>query len=1409
MESVPQMLRVFLSSPGDVADERRRARRVIEELRASHLLRNRIGIQLVDWNDPDAATPLDARESPQRSVNRFNHRPAECDLTLVILWSRIGTPLPDFTRPDNTPYESGTVWEYEDARTANRSVLIYRRTTKPRVDVDDPEYAIKQAQYRAVDAFVASLKGGGVNRYESRKEFSRLLRQHLEAFISERLSQTVSPSEDRRRARRTLPLPPDLPSEFVARPREYEVLLAHVLKRDQAIPTTIETALQGAGGYGKTTLAIALCHDARVKDAFPDGVLWTSLGQTPSILDELARWCEALTGERPAFTHVSDAAAALAAALEERRCLLVIDDVWDRTHLEPFLRGGPRCARLVTTRRVDLLHGAPRVRVDEMQATEAQQLLATVLPLAAIPRRRLGALATRLGEWPLLLRLARGLIRARLDRGDSVDGALTFVERLLDKHGVTVFDARDASRRDDSVRRTVAASREQLDRADERRFLDLAIFPEDTAIPLTTLERLWQLDDVDAAECARRLDDVSLIALDLNRGLVSFHDVMRAYLRHEVQDAAPMHTRLVAAYGDVLRLPDAYAWRWLPYHMQRAGQMAQLRALLLDADWLREQGTHVAPYAQLQAFDWVTQDAELELVRAALRLALSTLAIDPGQFCEQMLARLPMESTAEIGRFRARLQAIAPVPRLHARWPNLASPGSLVQTLLDERPVMRAWLLPDGRILSWNRDRFLRVWDLATGESRTLAGPEDVVNGALVLPDGHVLSWSADKTLRVWDVMTGESRVLRGHTGRVQGALLLPDGRVLSWSDDKTLRLWDVATGEGRAFSGHTNWVTGALLLTDGSILSWSRDGTLRVWDVATAGSRVLTGHKWFVGGALVLPDGRVLSWCIERTLRVWNVATGESRTLTVQEATVVGALLLEGAVLLWGADRTLRIWDLVTDECRALAGHEDDVNGALLLPDGSLLSWSRDCTLRVWDVSTGKARALIGHEDAVKGALLLPDGRVLSWSDDDTLRVWDVATGASRALCGHEDAVDGAWLLPDGRALSWSCDGTLRVWDVSTSEGQAFTGHQKYVYGALPLPDGRVLSWSVDCTLRVWDVATNECQTLTGHQDYVYGAMLLPDGRVLSWGADDTPRVWDLATGSSRTLCGHRGRVRGALLLPDGHVLSWSGDGTLQVWDLSTAEGRALTGHEDRVTDALLLPDGHVLSCSGDHTLRVWDLATGDVRTFTGHTAAVYGVLQLPAGRVLSWDRVGTLRVWDMATGLSRVLNGDREPVKGALLLPDGRVLSWSDLALRMWDVVTGESHAFSGHEALIDGVLLLPDEQVLSWSRDGRLLVWDLATDTSHELTGHRAAVRGACLLPDGAVLSWGEDRCVRRQPADRKSSGQAFYFDAVITSVVAISPDQFFVGDAFGRVHFLDLIAQPRHAQKTPADFTERTS
>jgi hypothetical protein len=101
-------IRVFLSSPGDVAVERKLVREIAEGLSAEPFFRDLAVVAVVSWDDPAAQTPMLAQLTPQEAVNRGRPKPSACDIVVVILWSRMGTPLPDeYRKPDGGRYLSG------------------------------------------------------------------------------------------------------------------------------------------------------------------------------------------------------------------------------------------------------------------------------------------------------------------------------------------------------------------------------------------------------------------------------------------------------------------------------------------------------------------------------------------------------------------------------------------------------------------------------------------------------------------------------------------------------------------------------------------------------------------------------------------------------------------------------------------------------------------------------------------------------------------------------------------------------------------------------------------------------------------------------------------------------------------------------------------------------------------------------------------------------------------------------------------------------------------------------------------------------------------------------------------------------------------------------------------------------
>jgi hypothetical protein len=209
------VVRIFLSSPGDVADERKIARELIERELQKHPSYRELKLVVIAWDDPDARVPMLANETPQESVNNARPRPSTCDIVIVIIWARMGTPLPEtICKPDGGRYLSGTEWEYLDAidspRDPKPEVLVYRRTGTPKVDLDDEDYPEKLAQYQKVKSFFARFRNTdsslvrGFNEYSAPDQFESLLRHDLDELLHRRLPAAPSGGKPRQ-AEATIP----------------------------------------------------------------------------------------------------------------------------------------------------------------------------------------------------------------------------------------------------------------------------------------------------------------------------------------------------------------------------------------------------------------------------------------------------------------------------------------------------------------------------------------------------------------------------------------------------------------------------------------------------------------------------------------------------------------------------------------------------------------------------------------------------------------------------------------------------------------------------------------------------------------------------------------------------------------------------------------------------------------------------------------------------------------------------------------------------------------------------------------------------------------------------------------------------------------------------------------------------
>ena len=1076
-----------------------------------------------------------------------------------------------------------------------------------------------------------------------------------------------------------------LPPDFVPRPREFDRLLAQLLDPVREEPIAITTALRGAGGFGKTALACALCHDERIQNAFDDGILWVTLGERPGDLTgRVEDLIHMLSGQRSGFAGLDAAVAALAELLADRALLIVIDDVWDAAHVRPFLQGGPRCARLITTRLSDVLpSGTRRVDVDAMDSAEAQLLLGHGLGLAPAGDAAMARLAQRLGEWPLLLKLVNGALRERvLYQGQPLADALAHVHRALDKRGLTFFDARDAASRHAAVASTLGLSLAQLSADELARFRELAVFPEDADIPLATVAALWQqtgaLDEFDSDTLCERCARLSLLlALDLSTRTLRLHDVVRRYLLDGLGDAVlPLHLALVQALRPAagwLALPqsDRYAWQHLFHHLQAAGLQAELLATALDLRWLSTK--HCLRLAS-------SVEADLRLARSAVpgHALLDSLARIHGQSAHlfhdcrspaevraTLLARLrPGTGLDDGGELRLR-----PITRL----PDSPHPA-LLRTLGSRRGAVRTCALSaDGRrIATASTDRGLLLWDTETGaELAQVAGGTSAAtataSGSAVGSDARALALSADGTrlavatghrrLGVWHLGSGAMLAdLSGHTDELTDCALSADGRwLLSASLDERLLLWDVATGE----------------VVHSLARDWAEDD--RGWTVPTNAQ----GHWAAVLGCDMTPDARLAASA--------------------------------------SADQSVIVWDLDSGLALAvLTGHSAAVQDCALSPDGRLVaSVGSDRSLRIWDWASREHRAVLAHGAPVMACAFSEDGRsVVTACADGLVRVWAVdGLQLLQTLTGHADAVlDCAVSATAGLVVSAGNDGTARLWQLGTrAEPWPGRQHAGAVLACAAAPDGRhAFTGGDDQSVLLWDVSRGQVRAGWPTQDGgVRACALSADGALLaSGGKDRSLSVWRAVDGQLlHRLAGHRGSINSCAFRPGtghaGQLASVSDDRTVCLWDLATRARRlAWTAHAQWINACTFSPCGRwLVTAAADGSLRRWDLAVDEAlweRWLTDPRPLRPEV----ADRLLS--------PLDMA--------GHGASVNHCCFTPDGRLLvsASSDRTLRLWDGATGEClHRLQGHLEGVNGCSVAPDgRRMASVSADGGIRVWRLAS-------------------------------------------------------------------------------------------------
>jgi DNA-binding SARP family transcriptional activator len=355
----------------------------------------------------------------------------------------------------------------------------------------------------------------------------------------------------------SIPRPAQLPTDigdFTGRETHVAHLCALLLAGNPAsTPGAVPIAVvSGAGGLGKTTLAVHAAHQVRAK--FPDGQLYVDLlgasAQPAEPGEVLARFLRDLGIDGNKVPVREDERAALfRTTLVGRRVLILLDNARDAAQVRPLLPGSSSCAVLVTARnRTSDLASTRFVDLNVLEDTEALELFSRVVGedrAAAEPDATAEVLVACAGL-PLAIRICAARLAARRQwRIATLAGRLRSEHRRLDELSIGDLAVRASFQVSYDSLRSIARGV-----APARVFRLLGLW-QGAQISLAAAAALVGAPEEDAADALETLVDANLLespAPDWYR----FHDLLRVYATERAQAEESEIVRREAA-GRLLR----------------------------------------------------------------------------------------------------------------------------------------------------------------------------------------------------------------------------------------------------------------------------------------------------------------------------------------------------------------------------------------------------------------------------------------------------------------------------------------------------------------------------------------------------------------------------------------------------------------------------------------------------------------------------------------------------------------------------------------------------------------------------------------------------------------------------------------------------------------------------------------
>jgi tetratricopeptide (TPR) repeat protein len=169
-----EVRRIFIASPGDLIPERMAFREVIEAVNEDVAKSKNILLEAVGWEDT-----LPGKERAQKLINQDL---LTCDLIVMLLWKRWGTP--------TGKYSSGFEEEFRLACHKGKEIFLYFK------DLPDDMLADPGDQLKQVLTFrdeIEQAKKPFFKRYADEKEWQKLVRNHLCGWLNKLSPEIAEP----------------------------------------------------------------------------------------------------------------------------------------------------------------------------------------------------------------------------------------------------------------------------------------------------------------------------------------------------------------------------------------------------------------------------------------------------------------------------------------------------------------------------------------------------------------------------------------------------------------------------------------------------------------------------------------------------------------------------------------------------------------------------------------------------------------------------------------------------------------------------------------------------------------------------------------------------------------------------------------------------------------------------------------------------------------------------------------------------------------------------------------------------------------------------------------------------------------------------------------------------------------